>query len=54
MTKGGVKALDVMQAVVPTYINGNPLNRFMVSGASKRGWTTWLVGACLSSQKLFF
>lgn len=45
MTKSGVKALDMMQEVVPLYNGGTPITGFGVAGASKRGWTTWLVGA---------
>lgn len=44
MTKAGVRALDVMQAVLPQYTGVN-IDKFFVAGASKRGWTTWLVGA---------
>ena len=46
MVKASVRALDVLNAVVPIHAPGmvNP-NKFFVAGASKRGWTTWLVGA---------
>ena len=45
MTKAGVKCLDMLQLVFPQYISNNSITQFMVAGASKRGWTTWLVGA---------
>ena len=45
MTKAGVKAIDTMQAVIPQFIGGNPIRKVTVAGLSKRGWTTWLVGA---------
>jgi PhoPQ-activated pathogenicity-related protein len=52
MTKAGVKALDFMTAVLPQYLPGShpPIDRFIVGGASKRGWTTWLVGAVDSKR----
>lgn len=39
MAKAVLKAMDVLQAAQPS------LKRFMITGASKRGWTTWLAGA---------
>lgn len=46
MTKSGTKCMDMMQQVIPKYTKtGKPVTRFAVGGASKRGWTTWLVGA---------
>lgn len=39
MAKAVLKAMDALQAFRPE------LKRFLVTGASKRGWTTWLVGA---------
>ena len=45
MTKAGIKAMDVMQQVIPQYIGNSPINKISVTGLSKRGWTTWLVGA---------
>ena len=43
--QAGIKALDASQAFWET-IRGShaPLDRFVVAGASKRGWTTWMVG----------
>ncbi len=46
MVKAGVKALDATQEFMKSDAGGNvAINQFVVSGASKRGWTTWLVGA---------
>ena len=43
MAKSAIRAMDVVQKVTrktPDYID-----KFVVAGASKRGWTTWFVGA---------
>lgn len=45
MTKAAVKALDALEMIVPIYTQGSVPTDFYVAGASKRGWTTWLVGA---------
>jgi PhoPQ-activated pathogenicity-related protein len=44
MTKSAYKAMDVVQEFATQQL-GQKIDRFLVSGASKRGWTTWLTGA---------
>jgi PhoPQ-activated pathogenicity-related protein len=45
MVKSGVRALDAIQEFLKSAEGGGlRVDQFVVSGGSKRGWTTWLVG----------
>ncbi|CAH1257925.1 Hypp1928 [Branchiostoma lanceolatum] len=44
MTKASVRAMDTVQDFAKKMTGSQP-EKFLVSGASKRGWTTWLTGA---------
>jgi PhoPQ-activated pathogenicity-related protein len=46
MVKSGVRAMDAIQEFFASDEGGKTrVDQFVVAGGSKRGWTTWLVGA---------
>jgi PhoPQ-activated pathogenicity-related protein len=46
MVKSAVRAMDAVQEFLASEAGGRQkVDQFIVAGGSKRGWTTWLVGA---------
>ncbi len=46
MTKSAVKAMDTITAFLATEAGGaTKVDKFVVAGGSKRGWTTWTTAA---------
>jgi PhoPQ-activated pathogenicity-related protein len=46
MVKSAVRAMDTVSDLLASEKGGKtPINKFVVAGGSKRGWTTWLTGA---------
>jgi len=44
MCKASARAMDAIQDFIQQD-TGNSIDKFMIAGESKRGWTTWLTGA---------
>ncbi|MGL4594078.1 MAG: PhoPQ-activated pathogenicity-related family protein [Thermoguttaceae bacterium] len=49
MTKSAMRGMDVVQQCLKQQ-QGSDIASFIVTGASKRGWTSWLVGASGDSR----
>lgn len=46
MVKSAVRAMDAVQELLASEEQGRlTIDKFVVAGASKRGWTTWMTGA---------
>lgn len=48
MVRGTLHAMDAVEKT--TASSPNPINRFVATGASKRGWTTWFLGAARDAR----
>jgi PhoPQ-activated pathogenicity-related protein len=51
MTKSAIRAMDTVQELFKKERN-KEIKNFVVTGASKRGWTTWLTGASKDKRVL--
>ncbi|RQP19612.1 MAG: PhoPQ-activated pathogenicity-like protein PqaA type [Parapedobacter sp.] len=49
MAKSAIRAMDAIQELTAKQLN-KQVEDFVISGASKRGWTTWLTGASKDSR----
>ena len=45
MTKSVIAAMDTVQSLMLELDEPKTISKFVISGASKRGWTTWTTGA---------
>lgn len=68
MVKASLRAMDMVSEFAVSHLQYPPITRWGITGASKRGWTTWMVGAvdpervkmlmpivldCLNMKKVF-
>lgn len=51
MTKSAIKAMDAVEEFIQTVPEINNVKRWIVGGASKRGWTAWMVG-CMGDPRV--